>query len=168
MSLCESQDCHIPYLTPTLPCKIPHCEPHGPKHPFHIPGAYKGFTSTRLFCSLSFRKILGGKILTRHPLFIQVETVFIFAGHAYEVEIIRLVLIQLLWTASLVQDICKTVRPRSTAGFPLCLLLTMAIVTVGSIRSVKSCCVIYLLIQTKKRRWKLTGSYPGYPGYPMY
>lgn len=71
MSLCESQDCHIPF-TLTLTCKIAHCEPHGPRHPRPFPGANKGFTSTALFCSLSFRKILGGKILTDHPLFIQV------------------------------------------------------------------------------------------------
>lgn len=54
------------------------------ENPFPFPGAYKGFISTRQFCSLSFRKILGGKILTDHPLFIQVQTVFILAGRAYE------------------------------------------------------------------------------------
>lgn len=33
-------------------------------------------------------------------------------------EIIRLVLILLVWTASLMQDMYKTVRPRNTTGIP--------------------------------------------------
>lgn len=37
-------------------------------------------------------------------------------------EILRLVLIQLLWTVSLVQDMYKTARPRIITGFPLSLL----------------------------------------------